>query len=89
MTHLPCIPKQSTWYRHKKGTQGLTEQAWLLCLTLNQNDVLGTVHNLLKCLMDNGILCHVIVIVLQKCKADTQFLQVIILPRNWRPQQYH
>lgn len=72
----------STWCLHKKGTQDLTEQAWLLCLTLNQNDALRTVHNVLKYLMDNDSLCCVVVFALQKCKykTDTQFLQVIFFP---------
>lgn len=53
-----------------EGAQDLTGQAWLLCLTLNQSAVLGTVYNVLKYLIDSDILCHVVVIVLQKCKAD-------------------
>lgn len=70
-----------------EGAQDLTGQAWLLCLTLNQSAVLGTVHNILKYLIDSDILCHVVVIVLQKMQSRHVISPSDFFP-YWRPQRH-
>lgn len=70
-----------------EGAQDLTGQAWLLCLTLNQSAVLGTVHNILKYLIDSDILCHVVVIVLQKMQSRHVISPSDFFP-YWTPQRH-